>query len=97
MAGGCAVNATGGLLFTALLTDLPLATLPEFWVTWWLGDVVGVLLLAPLVLGEGTLPEPRPLEWTATLVLTLAACKLVFGTPVLGLGGSTVPLAWTVS
>ena len=97
VAVGCAVNATGGLLFTALLSDLPLATFPEFWLTWWLGDGVGVLLLAPLVLGEGTLPEPRPLEWAATLLLTLASCQLVFGTPLLGVGHSTLPLAWTVS
>ncbi len=97
VAAGCAVNATGGLFFTALLTDLPLATFPLFWLTWWLGDAVGVLLLAPLVLGEGTLPEPRPLEWAATLVLTLASCQLVFGTPLVALGNSPLPLVWTVS
>ncbi len=97
VAAGCAVNATGGLLFTAMLGGLSLNAFPSFWLTWWLGDTVGILMLAPLVLGEGTPREARPLEWVATLVLTLCACQLVFGVPVTGLHNSEIPLAWTVS
>ncbi|MDP2273289.1 MAG: MASE1 domain-containing protein [Archangium sp.] len=97
VAAGCAVNATGGLLFTALLGGLPMSGFPSFWLTWWLGDTLGILLLAPLVLGEGTPREFRPLEWAATLVLTLCACQLVFGVPVTSLHNSEFPLAWTVS
>ena len=97
VAAGCAVNATGGLFFTAVLGGLAPSVFPSFWLTWWLGDTVGVLLLAPLVLSEGTPREARPLEWVATLLLTLCACQLVFGVPVTSLHNSEFPLAWTVS
>ena len=97
VAAGCAVNATGGLFFTALLSDLPVGAFPSFWLTWWLGDAVGVLLLAPLALGEGTPRPHRPAEWGATLALTLLACQVVFGAPLIELGGSGLPLVWLVS
>ena len=96
VAAGCAVNATGGLLVTAALSPLPLTAFPAFWLTWWLGDAVGILLLAPLVLGEGTSRPHRPLEWVAALALTLLACQLVFGAPLTMFGGSPLPLAWAV-
>ena len=96
VAVGCAINATGGLLTTALLSPLPLAAAPNFWVTWWLGDSVGILLVAPLVLSEGTPVPRRPLEWVLTLLITLCASQLVFGRPIAGLGGWALPLAWTV-
>ena len=86
VAAGCAVNATGGLFFTAVLGGLAPSAFPSFWLTWWLGDTVGVLMLAPLVLSEGTPREARPLESVATLLLTLCACQLVFGVPVTSRG-----------
>ena len=94
---GAGVNATGGALVTVLLGGLSIANLPSFWFTWWLGDTVGILLLAPLVLTEGRPRESRPAEWIATLLLTLASCQVVFGVPLNNIGGSTVPLAWMIS
>ncbi len=94
---GASVNATGGSIVTTMLGGLPLASIPSFWFTWWIGDTVGILLLAPLVLREGTPRVKRPLEWLATIVLTLLSCQLVFGVPFDGFGGTRLPLAWMIS
>jgi signal transduction histidine kinase/CheY-like chemotaxis protein len=93
---GCAINATGGLLTTISLSELPLSAAPNFWFTWWLGDGVGMLALAPIALGEGTPRPRRPWEWVGMLGLLLVSNQLVFGRPVSGLGGTSYPLAWTV-
>ena len=49
-AAGMALSASGGVLSLHLAGLLPLAAVARAWLTWWLGDAVGVLLAAPLVL-----------------------------------------------
>lgn len=43
-------SATPGVLCLALGGHAALEHLPAIWVTWWLGDVVGALVVAPLIL-----------------------------------------------
>jgi PAS domain S-box-containing protein len=57
---------------------------PANWATWWLGDVAGVMLVAPLVL---TCAKPRPGLWRDTrwaelvvlLTLMVLASQAIFG------------------
>jgi len=47
---------------TALVASglLPRALWTTVWTTWWIGDVVGILLVAPLVVAWSTTAEPGP-------------------------------------
>jgi len=47
---GMVLSASGGVLSLHLAGLLPVAKLAPAWLAWWLGDAVGVLLAAPLVL-----------------------------------------------
>ncbi len=54
------------------------------WMTWWLGDVVSNLVLAPLLLVWGAWPLPKLrrlqlIEWGCLLVATVVVSELVFG------------------
>jgi len=57
----------------------------SLWLTWWLGDTVGALVLAPLLLTWGTKPRPWPTKRyvEAALLLTLLAVSstATFGGP----------------
>jgi len=46
----CLVSATVGVAALHFLGDLPASMLAAEWMTWWVGDSLGVLLAAPLVL-----------------------------------------------
>jgi signal transduction histidine kinase len=62
-------------------SDWPLA-----WFVWWVGDVIGVLTVAPLILllrrpaGNTAAGGRRVVEMTLVLVTTAAACDLLFRT-----------------
>jgi signal transduction histidine kinase len=88
------INASGGLFATAVIGGVAVDT-GRFWLTWWLGDVVGMLVLAPLAFRGTVLPLARPLEWGFTLVVTVGVSELLFGRP-FGVGGTTLPLAWMI-
>lgn len=47
---GAAVSATLGTLSLAMGRMLPPGAVPETWWAWWLGDLLGVLLVTPLLL-----------------------------------------------
>lgn len=47
---GMAVSATGGVANLYLAGLIPLAAAGFAWLTWWMGDSIGVLLAAPLLL-----------------------------------------------
>ncbi len=96
VACGGAINATAGLLVTFALGALPPSEWFAFWFTWWLGDTVGMLALAPMALPAGAPRAPRPWEWVASLALLFISCQLVFGRPLPGLGGTVLPLAWAL-
>ncbi len=47
---GMMVSATGGVAILNLSGLMPLEATPSAWLSWWMGDSVGVLLAAPLLL-----------------------------------------------
>jgi signal transduction histidine kinase/integral membrane sensor domain MASE1 len=83
--------ASAGLVVYELGHMLPRGSAGDFWVTWWLGDMVGVLVLTPLLVVWSSRQVPRwnrnrALEAAAVLLLLGLACGLIFaGVPVLRL------------
>jgi integral membrane sensor domain MASE1 len=63
---GCAIGAAAGMapLFVAGL--IPASAYVDQWWAWWLGDVGGVVLVAPIVL---TWDRPSTMRWTPGRVL----------------------------
>lgn len=76
----CLIAATVGVAALRLIGGLPGPELPGEWLTWWVGDSLGVLLFAPLVLL--VLPETRR-HWRAR-VLQISVQILVTGVLLLG-------------
>ncbi len=77
-----ALGATIGVSSLWLSGILPAARVAATWRAWWLGDAIGILIVAPLLL---TLPRedeprgrPRWLESTALTALLVLACVLLF-------------------
>jgi signal transduction histidine kinase len=100
------VDVTGLIIFAAALSTLVSATigvtslylggvvaspqLPETWRAWWLGDLIGDLLVAPVLLvwasgDRATLSRRRRLEALALGISVVAVSLLVFA----GRGGAT--------
>ncbi len=75
-----AVSATIGTTTLSLGGFAPWADYPSIWLTWWLGDAVGDLIVAPAVLLWGTAPRVR---WDRQQALE--AASLLFGTIAVGL------------
>jgi PAS domain S-box-containing protein len=101
MVGGMAtaVSATVGVASLCLGHVIPWASFPYLWCTWWLGDMMGALIVAPFLM---TWTEPAPLRldggtWTKTtviLVLLILAGVVVFWGPVFSSAGvSDYPIA----
>lgn len=73
------VSATIGNVSLALANSVKWAEFYSLWTTWWLGDLVGALVIGPLILAWGTrsdhwLPKKRYIEAVLLLsVLGLAA------------------------
>ena len=85
---------------TLLAGDLaPRATAASTWVTWWLGDAVGILLVTPLLLYW---MRPSTISWNRFRVVeavSLAACLLFFTALVFGasaLGERNYPVQYFV-
>jgi PAS domain S-box-containing protein len=85
---GCIISATCGMgvLWAANLP--PTAGLWTGWLTWWLGDVVGVLLVTPFAfMRQFHRPErsisPWP-EWLGTFALIAGVGALIFHNPLPG-------------
>lgn len=53
---GMLVSASGGVISLHLAALLPMAAMPSAWLSWWMGDTVGVLLAAPVLLMYARLP-----------------------------------------
>ncbi len=47
---GCLVAATNGVTTLALLGAIPWSAYALNWLTWWVGDVIGVIVFTPIVL-----------------------------------------------
>jgi PAS domain S-box-containing protein len=76
-----AVSATVGATSLCLAGLKPWSAYPALWSVWWLGDVMGDLVVAPLLLtwaGWRRLPwRPRQVAEAAALLLGLAAVSLL--------------------
>jgi signal transduction histidine kinase/CheY-like chemotaxis protein len=92
-------SATGGVLSLSLAGQLAPGAASSAWLSWWGGDVVGVLLAAPPLLtisrGELALLRARRGEWLAWSGVALGLGGLVFArTP--DQAGSTLPFVFVV-
>src|ERR1051325_1577219 len=93
------VAATIGSAALALTGQVPPSALPRAWATWWAGDAVGIVLVAPLLLAWLTRQLDRPsLARAAELAAASISSALV---SVLLFGGvlpssATAPLSFVV-
>ena len=85
LAAGLSTLISASIGVTTLLAfDLiPPAGYAETWIAWWLGDAIGDLLAAPLILvwieWKPRMRMPRVGEATALALVIAATCLLVFG------------------
>ena len=81
-----AVSATIGAASLVVTGEAEWAALGTIWLTWWLGDAAGALLVAPLLLlwGTASFPGPlreRPVEAALLFLAVAATGAVVFGHP----------------
>jgi len=84
-----AVSATIGAASLVLTGEASRAALGAIWLTWWLGDAAGAVIVAPLLLLWATTPLPGPLrqrpgEAALLFLLVAAMAAVVFGHPAFG-------------
>ena len=89
------IAASLGLFSTAALGGLPSAAWPRFWLTWLVGDGMGMVVVAPFFMLDDAPPRPtRWLEWVVVTAVGLVVAQVVFGRPLPLSDGTTLPLAW---
>ncbi|HET7041079.1 MAG TPA: MASE1 domain-containing protein [Gemmatimonadales bacterium] len=90
---GTAVLLLGGLL--------PVAQVAKLWITWWLGDATGVILVAPMIVLFGRLGPPRfpgARAWPAVVGALLLSALLFFSFgPTAPRGAATLALALPIT
>jgi len=94
--GSTTISATVGVTTLGLGGSAYWTDFGEIWLTWWLGDMGGALIVAPALLlwtTEHVTPRPRRkvIEGIALIAGLLVACQLAFGAP-LAIGGPDAPL-----
>jgi two-component sensor histidine kinase/CHASE1-domain containing sensor protein len=80
----CLISATTGQisLYASGMVSGP--DLPFSWFTWWVGDTIGVLVVAPVLLAWLASPRDRwrtrraPLTWSTAVALSLAVVLYVY-------------------
>lgn len=80
----CVIAATVGVTSLWLSGFVAWRAYPATWFTWWLGDLIGILMVSPFVL---TLDQFRQIQWTPRRlaeVACLCACLVVVGQLSLG-------------
>ena len=92
------VSATAGVSSLALGGYAAWADFGAIWLTWWLGDVAGALVFAPLLIVWADEPRiadvrPRLAEALALVAVTIATGVLVFGGAI-RTGAHDAPLAF---
>jgi PAS domain S-box-containing protein len=82
--GTTALNATSGVLAYGLAHLAGWQTPGRLWLAWWLGDIVGVIVFAPLILVWSdfrwrTISTQRAIEAACLFGLLLLGCWITFG------------------
>jgi PAS domain S-box-containing protein len=96
--GAPALSATVGVLALAGLGYAAWARVPLIWLTWWLGDAAGALLVTPVIVLWALQPRwergpARLLEFTALLLVLTVCAAVVFG-PLLPAEATGSPIAF---
>ena len=88
------VSATVGATTLSIAGFAPWSDYGAIWTTWWLGDAIGDLVIAPPLLlwiaGARPLPPRRLVEATCVGVLLIATAAAFFG----GIGQKNAPIEW---
>ena len=88
------VSATIGVTTLSIAGFAPWSKYGAIWTTWWLGDAVGILLVAPPLLlwitGRPLRWPRRPLEAACVGILLIATGAAFFG----GVGQQNAPIEW---
>lgn len=104
--GICLISAFPGSTAICAYGIAPWAAYPKLWLTWWLGDVAGILIVTPFLLAWARAPkEGCPfhvgVESALALTLLLVICRVVYsgwfssGDRALPLGFLVIaPLTW---
>src|SRR5688500_18405375 len=87
------VSATFGVTSLCLTGFAQWADFGPVWLTWWLGDAGGALIVAPLLIVWGN--DPRPHGWDRRYALELGAFAAAFALTVLIMFGGVSPFAGT--
>ena len=87
--GSTIVAATIGTAALLFAGEIPREDMIQVWITWWIGDGVGIILITPLIVLAVTRPPERwtparLVETAAVLVAVAFASWLVFGASPLG-------------
>jgi PAS domain S-box-containing protein len=99
-----AVSATVGVTTLAAAGFADWGSYGAVWLTWWLGDALGALMVAPALVLWLRRPRARPsldhvAEGAGVLLVQAVVCGLVFGGAVAGPGGAVgflciPPVVW---
>lgn len=80
---GMLVSATLGTVIRLVASEIPAGGFWSAWLVWWTGDVMGVLVVVPLLLTLRTLHLPRSVSWRRgaeyTVLLTASTVVAVLG------------------
>lgn len=98
--GSTMISASFGSLTLVLGNVVAPAGYPQVWLKWWLGDMMGILVVAPLLLvacrHRRVLPQGRELAEAAVLAAAIVGIShAIFGTPELA-GHGYYPAALAV-
>jgi signal transduction histidine kinase len=74
---GMTLTATNGVLNLALAGIIPWGTYPSVWWVWWVGDAMGVLLVAPPLLTWAANPRFQWTGWRAVEFVALFSALLL--------------------
>jgi len=81
---GCLISATAGQIALYASGMVSGGDIPFSWFTWWVGDMIGVMVVAPLLLAWLAPPRDRwrtrraALTWSTAVALSLAVALYVY-------------------
>lgn len=93
------ISASGGTAALSFTDQIGDSAVRSVWLVWWVGDAIGVILLAPFLLvlahpERWRLFRERPLEAFGLLLFTVVCAVGVFGAPLLIPYVAFIPVVW---